>query len=37
MTRRERLEAKIEKRREWADGRRGKAAALREYADRLCP
>ena len=34
MTRRERLEAKIEKRREWADGRRGKAAALREYADR---
>jgi hypothetical protein len=28
MSRRERLEAKIEKRREWADGRRAKAGAL---------
>lgn len=29
LNRRERLESKLEKRREWADGRRGKAAALR--------
>jgi len=34
VTRRERLEAKLEKRQAWADGRRGKAAALRQYADR---
>lgn len=35
MTRRERLEAKIEKREAWAAGRRSKAATLREYGGSL--
>ncbi len=34
-TRRERLEAKIEKRAEWAAGRREKAAALTSYTDKF--
>ena len=34
MTRRERLERKVEKRREWATGRLGKAARLSSYTDR---
>lgn len=34
MTRRERLEAKVEKREEWAAGRRSKSAALYRYTDR---
>jgi hypothetical protein len=34
MTRRQRLEAKIEKREEWAAGRRAKASAIRQYTDR---
>ena len=34
MTRRERLAAKIEKREEWAAGRRSKSAALTRYTDR---
>ena len=34
MTTRERKEAKIEKRLDWAQGRRDKAAALRTYTDR---
>ena len=34
MTRRERLEAKVERRRDWAAGRRGKAADLYRYTDR---
>ena len=35
MTRRERLEAKIDKREEWAAGRRDKAATLRAYGGSL--
>lgn len=35
MTRRERLERKLEKREEWAAGRRDKAAALRSYGGSL--
>ena len=35
MTRRERLEAKVERRREWATGRTDKAAALTQYTDRF--
>lgn len=34
MTRRERLERKVEKRREWAAGRLGKATGLSSYTDR---
>ena len=34
MTRRERLEAKVERRRDWAAGRRGQAADLYRYTDR---
>lgn len=34
MTRRERLEAKVERRREWAAGRRDKASSLRGYTER---
>ena len=34
MTRRERLEAKVERRRDWAAGRRGKASAIRAQTDR---
>src|SRR5438309_7202772 len=34
MTRRERLEAKVERRRDWAAGRRDKAADLTRYTDR---
>lgn len=34
MTRRERLEAKVERRRDWAAGRRGTAAASYAYTDR---
>lgn len=34
MTRRERLERKIERRHEWADGRRTKASGLEAYTDR---
>ncbi len=34
MTRRERLEAKVERRRDWAEGRRAKAAATYAYTDR---
>lgn len=35
MTRRERLEAKVEKRHDWAAGRQAKAAGIRAYTDKF--